>query len=93
MHPVAGQSAESTTEQMSVPGPWFERLPHFRMDFTPSVGAELQAEYFVPTEHAYDAMMAIESLHDQITPYLFISEIRAVAADDLWMSPCYHRPC
>ena len=38
-------------------------------------------------------MMAIESLHDQITPHLFISEIRAVAADDLWMSPCYHRPC
>jgi xylitol oxidase len=93
MHPVAEQSAENTTEQMSVPGPWFERLPHFRMGFTPSTGAELQAEYFVPTEHAYDAMMAIESLHDQITPHLFISEIRAVAADDLWMSPCYHRPC
>jgi alditol oxidase len=93
MHPVAEQSPENTTEQMSVPGPWFERLPHFRMGFTPSTGAELQAEYFVPTEHAYDAMMAIESLHDQITPHLFISEIRAVAADDLWMSPCYHRPC
>jgi xylitol oxidase len=93
MHPAAEQSAENTTEQMGVPGPWFERLPHFRMGFTPSTGAELQSEYFVPIEYAYDAMMAIESLHDQITPHLFISEIRVVAADDLWMSPCYQRAC
>src|SRR5204863_8709191 len=81
MHPVREQSAENSTEQMNVPGTWFERLPHFRMGFTPSIGAELQSEYFVPTEHAYGAMMAIESLHDKITPHLFISEIRAVAAD------------
>jgi xylitol oxidase len=93
MHPVAEQSAETTTEQMGVPGPWYERLPHFKMGFTPSTGAELQAEYFVPIEHAYDAMMAIETLHDQMTPHLFISEIRTVAADELWMSPCYHRAC
>src|SRR5438067_2522811 len=46
MHPVPEQSAENTTEQMNVPGTWFERLPHFRMGFTPSIGAELQAEYF-----------------------------------------------
>ena len=93
MHPVAEQSAEPCTEQMGVPGPWYERLPHFKMGFTPSTGAELQAEYFVPLEHAYEAMMAIETLHDQMTPHLFISEIRTVAADELWMSPCYHRTC
>ena len=93
MHPVAEQSAEPCTEQMGVPGPWFERLPHFKMGFTPSTGAELQAEYFVPIEHGYDAIMAMEQLHDQITPHLFISEIRTVAADELWMSPCYHRAC
>lgn len=93
MHPVAEQSAEPCTEQMGVPGPWCDRLPHFKMGFTPSTGAELQAEYFVPMEHAYDAMMAIETLHDQLTPHLFISEIRTVAADDLWMSPCSHKAC
>ena len=93
MHPVAEQSAEPCTPQMGVPGPWVERLPHFKMGFTPSTGAELQAEYFVPIEHAYEAMMAIETLHDRMTPHLFISEIRAVAADELWMSPCYHRAC
>jgi xylitol oxidase len=93
MHPVAEQSAEPCTEQMGVPGPWCDRLPHFKMGFTPSTGAELQAEYFVPIEHAYDAMMAIETLHDQLTPHLFISEIRTVAADDQWMSPCFQKAC
>jgi xylitol oxidase len=93
MHPVAEQSAEPCTEQMGVPGPWCDRLPHFKMGFTPSTGAELQAEYFVPIEHAYDAMMAIETLHDQLTPHLFISEIRTVAADALWMSPCFQKAC
>jgi xylitol oxidase len=93
MHPVAEQSAENTTQQMGVPGAWCDRLPHFKMGFTPSTGAELQAEYFVPIEHAYEAMMAIETLHEQMTPHLFISEIRTVAADELWMSPCYHKGC
>ena len=42
LHPIAELSAENCTEQMGVPGPWFERLPHFRMGFTPSAGKELQ---------------------------------------------------
>ena len=91
MHPVAEQSAESTTPQMGVTGAWCDRLPHFKMGFTPSTGAELQAEYFVPIDRAYEAMMAIETLHEQMTPHLFISEIRTIAADDLWMSPNYHK--
>ena len=93
MHPVEDQSAENCTEQMGVPGPWFERMPHFKMGFTPSTGKELQAEYFVPIEHAYEAIMAVEKLHEKITPHLFISEIRTVAADNLWMSPCYKKAC
>ena len=93
MHPVEDQSAENVTEQMGVPGPWYERMPHFKMGFTPSTGKELQSEYFVPVEHAYEAMMAMEKLHEKITPHLFISEIRTIRADDLWMSPCYKKDC
>jgi xylitol oxidase len=85
-------SAENCTEQMGVPGPWYERLPHFRMGFTPSAGKELQSEYFVPRQHAVEAILAVQRLHDQISPHLLISEIRTIAADDLWMSPCYHQP-
>ena len=92
LHPIAELSAENCTEQMGVPGPWYERLPHFRMGFTPSAGKELQSEYFVPRRNAVDAILAVERLRDQITPHLLISEIRAIAADDLWMSTCYRRP-
>lgn len=89
LHPIAELSAENCTEQLGVPGPWYERLPHFRMGFTPSAGNELQAEYFVPRQHAIEAILAIERLRDQVSPHLLISEIRTIAADELWMSPCY----
>jgi alditol oxidase len=92
LHPLAGHSAENCTEQMGVPGPWYERLPHFRMNFTPSSGAELQSEYFVSRDKGYAAIQAVEQLRDQITPHLFISEFRTIAADDLWISPCYQQP-
>ena len=89
MHPIAELSAENCTEQMGVPGPWHERLPHFKMGFTPSSGKELQAEYFVPFEKAVEAISAIQRMGSKIGPHLFISEIRTIAADDLWMSPAY----
>lgn len=92
LHPIAELSAENCTEQMGVPGPWYERLPHFRMGFTPSAGKELQSEYFVPRHNAVDAILAIERLRDQVFQHLLISEIRTVAADGLWLSPCYRRP-
>jgi len=76
---------------MGVPGPWYDRLPHFRMGFTPSAGKELQSEYFVPRRHAVEAVLAVERLRDKVSPHLLISEIRTVAADNLWMSPCYRR--
>ena len=74
-----------------MPGPWYERLPHFRMGFTPSAGKELQSEYFVPRSQAVEAILALEKMRDQITPLLMITEIRTIAADRLWMSPCYER--
>ena len=92
MHPIAKLSAENCTEQMGVPGRWFERLPHFKMGFTPSSGVELQSEYFVPKKHGLDAFMAISKLGKQVGPHLFISEIRTIDADDFWMSPCYKQP-
>jgi xylitol oxidase len=91
VHPVAGHDAEPCTEQQGVPGPWYERLPHFRMNFTPSSGRELQTEYLIPREHAYEAILAVEKLRDQITPHLFITELRTIAADDFWMSTAYRR--
>jgi len=93
LHPIAELSAENCTEQMGVPGPWYERLPHFRMGFTPSAGKELQTEYFVPRQHAVEAILAVERLRDQVTPHLMISEIRTIAADQFWMSPCYRQAC
>jgi alditol oxidase len=66
LHPIAALSAENCTEQMGVPGPWYERLPHFRMGFTPSAGKELQSEYFVPRQRGVEAILAIERLRDEI---------------------------
>lgn len=93
LHPIAGISAENCTEQMGLPGPWYERLPHFRMGFMPSAGDELQSEYFVPRHHAVEAILAVERLRAEIAPHLLITEIRAIAADDLWLSPCYKQAC
>jgi xylitol oxidase len=91
LHPIKSISAKNCTAQMGVPGPWHERLPHFRMDYTPSSGEELQSEYFVPREHAVAALQAIFRLRQDLRPLLQISEVRSIAADKLWMSPCYDR--
>ncbi len=93
VHPIIEISAENCTKQMGVAGPWYERLPHFRMEFTPSSGKELQTEFFVPRQHAVEAYLAIQKLKDKVGPLLMISEIRSIAADDFWMSPCYQQDC
>jgi xylitol oxidase len=93
LHPIAALSAENCTQQMGIRGPWFERLPHFRMDFTPSSGEELQSEYIMPRQHAIAAFRVIDQLRDHIAPLLQISEVRTIAADNLWMSPCYQQAC
>lgn len=93
IHPIVALDAENCTGQMGLPGPWYDRLPHFKMGFMPSAGKELQAEYFVPRADAVDALLAIEKMRDQIYPHILISEIRSIAADDFWMSPCYRQDC
>lgn len=91
LHPITGHPAESCTDQQGIPGPWYDRLPHFRIGQTPSSGHELQTEYLVPYDHAFDAILAVEKLRDQITPHLFVTELRTIAADHLWISTAHER--
>ncbi len=91
LNPVPGAEPAYATDQLGVPGPWSERLPHFRSGFTPSSGEEIQSEFFVAPEDAVAAIQAVRELSDRIAPLLFVSELRTVAADDLWMSPQYGR--
>ncbi len=88
-HMIAGMPATNTTRQLGVPGPWIDRLPHFRMGFTPSNGDELQTEYIVPRRFAVRAIWAVRALADRITPHLHVSELRTMAADSLWLSGAY----
>lgn len=93
LHPIEALDPVNCTDQMGVEGPWYERMPHFKMGFTPSSGKELQSEYFVAFEHAYEGFMAIEKLNEKVAPHLFITEVRAIAADELPMSPFYKKTC
>jgi xylitol oxidase len=88
LHPIETISAVNCTPQMGIAGPWHERLPHFKLDFTPSAGEELQAEYFVPRSKAYDAIAAVYELREHVAPLIQISEVRSIAGDNLLMSPC-----
>jgi xylitol oxidase len=92
VHPIIEISAENCTDQMGLAGPWYERLPHFKMNFTPSSGEELQAEYFIARDKAVDAIKAVGTLRDDLKRLLFITEIRTIEQDDLWLSMCYKRP-
>jgi len=83
---------ENTTRAGGVPGPWHQRLPHFRFDGTPSVGDEIQTEYFVDRSVGADALRAVRSLGERIAPHLHITELRTAAADELWLSGAYQRP-
>jgi xylitol oxidase len=91
LHPIAGVSAENCTPQRGVPGRWSDRLPHFKMGFTPSSGDELQSEVLLPRTSAFGAIDTVRGFADDMEPHLLISEIRTVAADRLWMSPQYER--
>jgi xylitol oxidase len=91
LHPIPGGDPSACTPQLGAPGPWHERLPHFRPQFTPSAGDELQSEYLLARRDASAAIAAVRALAAEIRPLLYVSEIRAVAADDLWMSPEYGR--
>ncbi|HWA83796.1 MAG TPA: FAD-binding protein [Fimbriimonadaceae bacterium] len=91
-HPIRGIPPENCTEQLGVPGPWHERLPHFQLDYMPSAGKELQSEYLIPRRHAAEALRAVGELGPMLDPILRISEVRTMAGDELWMSPANGRP-
>ncbi|MET9268326.1 D-arabinono-1,4-lactone oxidase [Kribbella sp. NPDC003557] len=90
-HPIKVMPADYATQQGGVPGPWNERLPHFRLEFTPSNGDELQSEYFVPRDRAAEAFDVLRALGNQFAPVIQVSEVRTIAADDLWLSPSQGR--
>ena len=89
LHMLRNGDLAACTEQLGVPGPWHTRLPHFRLEFTPSSGRELQSEYLLPRENAVDALVAMRELGDLMAPLLQVAEIRTVAEDRLWLSGSY----
>ncbi len=90
-NPVPGMPAGYCTEQLGVPGPWHERLPHFRLEFVPSAGDELQSEYLLPRAAVIDALRALDQIAGRLAPVVHIAEIRTITPDGLWLSPCYQR--
>ncbi|MDZ8170495.1 D-arabinono-1,4-lactone oxidase [Microbacterium xanthum] len=90
-HPLPGIDPTPCTVQGGEPGPWFARLPHFRLEFTPSAGDELQSEYLVDRADAREAIDALRELAPRLAPVLQVCEVRTMAGDDLWMSPAYGR--
>jgi alditol oxidase len=90
-HPILGMDPRNCTPQLGVPGAWSERLPHFRMGFTPSAGEEIHSEYLVPRQHAAAAIESVRAAADILRPVLYVSELRTIAADRLWMSPQYEQ--
>jgi len=91
-NPVPGGSPDACTQQLGVPGRWYDRLPHFRPGFRPSAGAELQSEYLLPIAAAVPALHALAEVAERVAPVLQICEVRVVAADRLWLSPFYRQP-
>jgi len=92
-HPIASVDPVACTEQSEVPGDWHERLPHFKLEFTPSVGEEIQTEFFVDRKDSAAAIEAVSQLGAEITPLLWITELRTFAADNLWLSGAFERDC
>jgi xylitol oxidase len=91
VHPVPGMPAVNCTGQLGVPGPWHERLPHFRAEFTPSSGEEIQSEYLLPRSAAVAALSAVDGIRQTVAAVLQTCEVRTVAADSQWLSPAHGR--
>jgi xylitol oxidase len=90
-HPIPSVDPVACTDQLGIPGDWYDRLSHFRLEFTPSVGEEIQTEFFVDRKDASAAIEAISKLGEEITPLLWITELRTIAADQLWLSGAFER--
>ena len=89
IHPVEALLPDTITTQRGIPGPWYERLPHFTLHSAITGEDERQTEYFVPRENAVEALLAVEALRDQMVPFLKLAEVRSIAADKLWLSTAY----
>ena len=90
-NPIREADSAAATEQFGLPGPWFERLPHFKLDFTPSFGEELQTEYFIDRKDAPAALNAIYKIHEELSELIMVCEMRTVAQDENWLSEAYGR--
>jgi alditol oxidase len=90
-HPIAGLDPVNCTLQLGRPGAWMDRLPHFRMGFTPSSGEEIQSEYHLPRERAVGAIDALRALRATLEGLVQVTELRTIAADTLWLSPQFRR--
>jgi len=90
-HPIPSVDPVACTDQLGESGDWHQRLSHFKLEFTPSVGEEIQTEFFVDRKDAAAAIEAVSKLGEEITPLLWITELRTIAADDLWLSGAYQR--
>ncbi|MGJ9412917.1 FAD-binding protein [Aeromicrobium sp. CF4.19] len=86
-HPIDGLDPVHCTPQLGEPGWWADRVPHFRTGFMPSSGDESQSEYHVARHHGAAAVQALRDVGPAIAEALQTAEIRAVAGDDLWLSP------
>ena len=91
LHPLPRLDPANCTPQLGVPGLWSDRLPHFRMEFTPSNGEEIQSEFHIPAACGPEAIRALLPLRDTLSHVLQVLEIRSIKADSLWLSPQYHR--
>ena len=91
VHPVPGMPTDFVTQQLGVPGPWHERLPHFRAEFTPSAGNEIQSEFFLARDRAPEGVSALRELGPRIAPVVHVCELRSIRGDDLWLSPAQGR--
>ena len=92
-HPIPGVDPENCTDQLGVPGPAGDRLPHFRAEHLPSAGAEIQCEYLVPRENARAALTALAGLREPLAGLVQVCEVRSVAADTAWLSPMHRQDC
>ena len=81
---------EYTTPQLGVPGPWNERLPHFRAEFTPSAGEEIQSEYLLPRDRAVAALRRWTT-SPRTSPPCFRSARSAPRGRRAWLSPSHGR--
>jgi xylitol oxidase len=88
-HMLPDQPPTNTTVQGGVPGPWNDRLAHFKLGFTPSNGDEVQSEFLVPRANIIHALQSIREIGERIAPLLLVTELRTMSADSLWLSGAY----